>query len=213
MTSKLAVFDFDSTLMDGETIEIIADELGLKQKVAAVTQKAMEGELDFFDSLIYRVSLLKGIKETKVNEICQSLPYMPGAKETITKLKQQGFNVVCFSGGFKNATGYAKNLLGFDADFSNILHAKDGILTGQVGGPMMFSTSKGEMLQKLQSILNIGYENTIVVGDGANDLSMFKYAGTKIAFCAKPILEKEADIVIKQKNLEKILEYIQKHNV
>ena len=85
--NKLAVFDFDSTLMDGETIEIIASELNLQDKVAEITKRAMEGELDFFDSLTYRVSLLKGLQESKVDNICRNLPYMTGAKETISKLK------------------------------------------------------------------------------------------------------------------------------
>lgn len=206
--NKLAVFDFDSTLMDGETIEIIASEIGLQEQVAQITKRAMEGELDFFDSLTYRVSLLKGISEKRVNEICHSLPYMPGAKETITALKNKGYIVVCFSGGFKNATEYAKDILGYDADFSNILHTKDGILTGQVGGEMMFSDSKGQMLQKLQSILKVTPENTITVGDGANDLSMFKYAKTRVAFCAKQCLKEASTICLEGKDLRSLLEKI-----
>ena len=206
--NKLAVFDFDSTLMDGETIEIIAAQLGLQEQVAPITKRAMEGELDFFDSLTYRVSLLKGLQETKVDEICHNLTYMTGAKETISELKKCGFKVVCFSGGFKNATGYAKNVLGYDADFSNILHAKDGILTGQVGGEMMFSDSKGAMLQRLQALLGVSYENTIAVGDGANDLSMFKFAKTRVAFCAKECLKKEATVSIERKDLRLLLNVI-----
>lgn len=206
--NKLAVFDFDSTLMDGETIEIIASEIGLQEQVAQITKRAMEGELDFFDSLTYRVSLLKGISEKRVNEICHSLPYMPGAKETITALKNKGYIVVCFSGGFKNATEYAKDILGYDADFSNILHTKDGILTGQVGGEMMFSDSKGQMLQKLQTILKVTPENTITVGDGANDLSMFKHAKTRVAFCAKQCLKEASTICLEEKDLRSLLEKI-----
>lgn len=206
--NKLAVFDFDSTLMDGETIEIIASEIGLQEQVAQITKRAMEGELDFFDSLTYRVSLLKGISEKRVNEICHSLPYMPGAKETITALKNKGYTVVCFSGGFKNATEYAKNILGYDADFSNILHTKDGTLTGQVGGEMMFSDSKGQMLQKLQTILKVTPENTITVGDGANDLSMFKHAKTRVAFCAKQCLKEASTICLEEKDLRSLLEKI-----
>lgn len=208
MANKLAVFDFDSTLMDGETIEIIAAELGLKEEVAQITKRAMDGELDFFDSLTYRVSLLKGLKESKVNEICRNLPYMPGAKETIAELKKRGYTIVCFSGGFKNATGYAKNILGYDADFSNILHSKEGLLTGQVGGPMMFSDSKGQMLQELQSVLNVDYENTVAIGDGANDLSMFKYAKTRVAFCAKQCLKEASTICLEEKDLRDLLKKI-----
>jgi len=205
---KLAVFDFDSTLMDGETIDFLAEPLGLKDKVAAITEMAMRGELDFFESLIMRVKLLEGLEEEKVNEICHNLPYMNGAKEVINELKKRGIKVVVFSGGFRNATSYAKNILGFDADFSNILHSKNGRLTGLVGGEMMFSHSKGDMLNRLQSILNIGKEETMVVGDGANDLSMFKYADTKVAFCAKEVLKKEANIIINEKDLRKILDFI-----
>ena len=205
---KLAVFDFDSTLMDGETIDFLAEPLGLKDKVAGITEMAMRGELDFFESLIMRVKLLEGLKEKKVDEICHNLPIMPGADETIKTLKEEGYKVVCFSGGFRNATSYYAKKLGIDADFSNILHSKDGILSGLVGGEMMFSYSKGSMLQRIQNILGIESENTMVVGDGANDLSMFKYAGIKVAFCAKDILKKEANIIIEEKDLTKILEFI-----
>ena len=208
MKKKLAVFDFDSTLMDGETIEIIAGEIGLQKEVSEITRQAMEGELDFFDSLTYRVSLLKGIEEKRVDEICHNLPYMQGAKETISELKKHGYSVVCFSGGFKNATEHAKNILGYDVDFSNILHVKNGLLTGHAGGEMMFSDSKGRMLKKLQTLLDITPENTIAVGDGANDLSMFKFAGTRVAFCAKPVVKENATICIDQKDLRLILDKI-----
>ena len=206
--NKLAVFDFDSTLMDGETIEIIANEVGLQDKVAEITKQAMEGHIDFFDSLSYRVALLKGIKESRVNDICRNLPYMNGAKDTIQTLKQKGYTVVCFSGGFKNATEYAKDVLCYDVDFSNILHVNDGILTGKVGGEMMFSTSKGDMLVKLQKLLKVDYNNTIAVGDGANDLSMFKYAKTKVAFCAKECLTQAATHIVYNKDLTEILKFI-----
>ena len=205
---KLAVFDFDSTLMDGETIDFLAEPLGLKEKVAYITEMAMRGELDFFESLIMRVKLLEGLKEAKVNEICHNLPLMPGAKEIVKELKNRGIKVICFSGGFRNATSYVKDLIGLDADFSNVLHAKDGVLTGLVGGDMMFSHSKGDMLNRIQNILGVTPEETMVVGDGANDLSMFKYASTKVAFCAKEVLKKEANIVIEEKDLTKILNFI-----
>jgi len=205
---KLAVFDFDSTLMDGETIDEFAKELGLKEKVASITEMAMAGELDFFESLIMRVKLLEGLDEKKVIEIAHNLPYMPGAKETITEMKKMGYKVVCFSGGFRVATSYAKDILGFDADFSNVLHSKNGKLTGLVGGDMMFNYSKGDMLVRLQNILGIDKENCFVCGDGANDLSMFKYANTRVAFCAKEVLKKEANIVIEKKDLTEILNHI-----
>jgi len=201
---KLAVFDFDSTLMDGETIDFLAKELGFEEKVAKITERAMAGELDFFDSLVERVSLLKGLQESKVNKICQNLPLINGAKEAVSILKDAGFRVVCFSGGFRNATKPICANLGIDADFSNYLHAKDGILTGLVGGEMMFGTSKGEMIQRVQKLLNVSKENTLAVGDGANDASMFKYAGVSVAFCAKDVLKKQASDIVDTKDLREV---------
>jgi phosphoserine phosphatase len=206
---KLAVFDFDSTLMDGETIDFFARELGIGEEVSRITEEAMSGRLDFFESLQQRVGLLKGLDYTIVEKISHNLPYMNGAKETIAELKKMGLKVVCFSGGFRSATGYAKNILGYDADFSNILHQKDGKLTGLVGGDMMFSHSKGDMLVRLQSLLGITEAETLVCGDGANDLSMFAHARTRVAFCAKEILKKEANIVIETKDLTQILHKLQ----
>ncbi len=205
---KLCVFDFDSTLMAGETIDFLAQEAGVGDEVKKITQKAMEGELDFFESLIQRVKLLKGLEVKKVNKICQNLPYMPGAKETIQELKKRGIKVIVFSGGFRNATSYAKEKLGFDADFSNILHAKDGRLSGLVGGEMMFNFSKGDMLRRLQELMGISPYETMAVGDGANDASMFKYANKKVAFCAKEVLKNQANIIIDTPNLLEILKFI-----
>lgn len=202
---KLAVFDFDSTLMDGETLEFLARELGIDDKIKQITDKAMRGELDFFESLRKRVALLEGLSLNTVNNICENLPIMNGAAETIQELHKRNYKVICFSGGFKNATIPFAQKLGLDGEFSNILHSKDGVLTGLVGGEMMFGNSKGEMLKRLQTIFSITSENTLVVGDGANDLSMFRHAGIRVAFCAKPILKEQANIIIEEKDLTKII--------
>jgi len=201
---KLAVFDYDSTLMDGETLEILAREFNIENQIREITTKAMNGELDFFESLTYRVSLLKGLSIEKVDEICRSLPLMNGAKQAVDRLHELGYKVVCFSGGFKNATAHTKEVLGLDGEFANIFHTKDGYLTGKVGGCMMFNDSKGNMIQELQSILGISAEDTLVVGDGANDLSMFKWAKYKVSFCGKEILKKAANIIIEEKDLSLI---------
>jgi phosphoserine phosphatase len=203
------VFDFDSTLMDGETIDLLASEFGIEEEVSFITTKAMSGEIDFFESITSRVKLLKGLSIKKVNEVCHNLPYMNGAIDTISELKKMGYKVICFSGGFQNATRYAKDILGYDADFSNILHSKDGLLTGRVGGEMLFDFSKGDMLIKMQDLLKVSVDDTVVVGDGANDISMFAHANTRVAFCAKDILKKEANIVIETKDLTKILEELE----
>lgn len=205
---KLAIFDFDSTLMDGETLDIIAKETDYYEEIKEITAKGMRGELDFFESLTSRVALLEGMKLKKVNEICGSLPIMNGAKETIKELKKKNYKCVCFSGGFKNATSIFVEKLELDGEFSNIFHTKNDILTGKVGGEMMFADSKGNMLLTLQRLLGISYENTLAIGDGANDLSMFKYAKNRVAFCSKEILKKEANIIINEKDLRLIIEKI-----
>ena len=205
---KLAVFDFDSTLMDGETLEFLASEMGCQKEISEITSRAMLGEADFFESLRERVYRLKGLSEKKVNEICENLPVMTGAKETVQELKKLNYKVVCFSGGFRNATVPFAQKFGLDGEFSNVLHTKNEVLTGFLGGEMMFDNSKGIMLQKLQKLLNVELDCTMAIGDGANDLSMFKYAGIKVSFCGKPVLEEAADIKIKNKDLREILEYI-----
>ncbi|PAF42872.1 phosphoserine phosphatase SerB [Helicobacter sp. 11S02596-1] len=206
--TKLAVFDFDSTLMDGETIEILAHHHGVGQQVATITAQAMAGELDFYESLKARTKMLQGMSETKARQICENLPLNPGAHEVVCGLKTKGYLVVCFSGGFKLATIYFKKVLGLDAEFSNTLHCKNGYLTGEVGGEMMFGSSKGEMLATLQDLLKILPADTLVVGDGANDVSMFAYADKKIAFCAKEVLKKQANIIIDKKDLTEVLAYV-----
>ncbi len=205
---KLAVFDFDSTLMDGETIEFLARECGIEPQVKEITARAMQGELDFFESLTTRVKLLKGMPVEKVNEICKNLPLVNGAKEVVAGLKSREYKVICLSGGFKNATVPLCEELGIDTEFSNILHEKDGILTGLVGGEMMFNTSKGEIVKRVQKLLGVSIENTLAVGDGANDLSMFKYASKRVAFCAKPILKAAANIIIDEKDLQLLLDEV-----
>lgn len=208
MNRKLAVFDFDSTLMDGETIDFLAAPLGLEKAVAEITERAMAGELDFFKSLVARVALIEGLEEEKVNNICSNLPMMPGAFEVVKGLKERGYTVICFSGGFRNATAPAAKALGLDADFSNFLHSEGGILTGQVGGEMMHSNAKGEMITRMQSLLGVNRTDTLVVGDGANDLSMFAHADTCVAFCAKPVLREAATHCVDTKDLREILKIV-----
>jgi phosphoserine phosphatase len=205
---KLAVFDFDSTLMDGETIDFLAKPLGLEERVAQITHRAMAGELDFFEALTTRVALLKGLPKSKVEEICSSLPLMNGASEVVIGLKERGYKIICFSGGFRTATSPASKRLGIDADFSNILHEEGGVLTGKVGGDMMFGFSKGDMIVRLQNLLGINRENTLVVGDGANDLSMFEHADTRVAFCAKSVLKEKATHCVDIKDLKEILKIV-----
>ncbi|GAA8510248.1 phosphoserine phosphatase SerB [Helicobacter pylori] len=161
----------------------------------------MNGETDFHKSLILRVSKLKNMPLKLAKEVCESLPLFEGAFELISALKEKNYKVVCFSGGFDLATNHYRDLLNLDAAFSNTLIVENNALNGLVTGHMMFSHSKGEMLLALQRLLNISKDRTLVVGDGANDLSMFKHAHIKIAFNAKEILKQHATHCINEPNL------------
>lgn len=205
---KLCVFDFDSTLMDGETVTIISKALGNENEVAKITKEAMAGKLDFYESLVKRVRLLKGLSLNEATKIVENLPFIDGAYEIIAYLKSKQIKVAVFSGGFHLATDIAQKKLGFDINFANELHHKDGVLTGNVGGEMMFGDSKGKMLSRLKGFLGLDSGEVACVGDGANDVSMFKEAGICVAFCANEILKKSATHIINEKNLCKIKEII-----
>ncbi len=197
---KLAVFDFDGTLMDGESIGFLAQAVGRQEEVDYITAEAMEGRMDFFESLKRRVKLLEGMKVDLAREILASLPLMPHAKEFIARLKGRGVICVCFSGGFSWGVDAAAEKLLLDAGFANVLQHKNGLLTGEVGGEMMFNDSKGRMMQSLQKILKITPQETLCAGDGANDISMFKHAGIRIAFYPKEALKPYATHIINSKD-------------
>ena len=205
---KLCVFDFDSTLMDGETITILSSAMGKDKEVGDITSRAMAGELDFYESLVKRVKLIEGLELSKALEITSNLPFITGAKDIISYLKSKNIKTVVFSGGFHIATDAAQQKLGFDLNFANELHHKNGILTGNVGGEMMFGDSKGKMLARLKRFLGLSSDEVVCVGDGANDLSMFKEAGTGIAFCANKILKEAATHIIDIKDLNEIKKII-----
>lgn len=205
---KLCVFDFDSTLMDGETITILSSAIGKDKEVGDITSRAMAGELDFYESLVKRVKLIEGLELSKALEITSNLPFITGAKDIISYLKSKNIKTVVFSGGFHIATDAAQQKLGFDLNFANELHHKNGILTGNVGGEMMFGDSKGKMLARLKSFLGLSSDEVVCVGDGANDISMFKESSTGIAFCANKILKEVATHIIDIKDLNEIKKII-----
>ena len=205
---KLCVFDFDSTLMDGETITFLAAQMGAGEEVRAITKRAMAGELDFFESLRERVAKLKGMRLDAAREVCEELPFISGAKELIAELNARGVRTMVFSGGFHLATDAAQKKLGFGLSFANELHSKEGVLTGLVGGEMMFSDSKGKMLARVREFLGLSKEEICAVGDGANDVSMFKEAGRGVAFCANEVLKRHATACVEKRDLTLILPHI-----
>ncbi len=209
-TIKLCAFDFDSTLMDGETLDLLAESYGVGNKVKDITEEAMHGKMDFFESLTKRVSFLKGMPCAQVQEVCSHLPLVKGVTELVSELRSKHIKVIVLSGGFHEAIDHAHKKLKFDFVAANFLHSQDGVLTGLVGGEMMFGDSKGSMLARIKNLLDLKTSEVACVGDGANDLAMFKESGFKIAFCAKPILNVQADLVINTKDLSLLMSKIAK---
>ncbi len=206
---KLILFDLDSTLIQEETIDEIATLAGVEDEVKKITKDAMNGKLNFGQALEKRVSLVKGLSMDNVNELISKFKLTEGAEETIKELKKRGYIVGVVSGGFTVATDRIKDILGLDYAYSNELIENNGILTGNVRGPIMDENAKGKILEEIAKKEGIDLKDTVVVGDGANDISMFKKAGLKIAFCAKDILKKNADIIIEKRDLREILKYVE----
>ena len=200
----LIVFDMDGTLIDGETIDELAKAANVGDLVVALTKRAMRGEMDFEEALRERVKLLKGLKVAEVNKVALDIPLMKGAKELIRELKKE-HKIAMVSGGFTIVARRVAQELEIDCLIANELIIKDGVLTGEVVGPLVRQNSKKEALEAIAKREGIRPEDCIVIGDGANDISMFKAAGFSIAFNASPVLYDIADIIIMKKDLTLIL--------
>ena len=209
---KLAVLDFDSTLINEETLDVVYGNYVNwdEDEMYQYNNKHFTTDTDFFESITERAKCLEGMEYYTFLKVCQEeLTLTKGAKELIAGLKNKGYKIVIFSGGFQEATSRFVKELGLDSEFSNQLEVDyEGILTGRVGGSMTYTASKGEMIQKLQNLLDISKEDTIVIGDGLNDLSMFEHAQCSVAFCAKPAVKERANIIIEERDLSLVLEYI-----
>ncbi|WP_209622629.1 phosphoserine phosphatase SerB [Methanolobus bombayensis] len=206
---KLIVFDMDSTLIDAETIDELANAAGVGEEVASITEKAMKGELDFSEALLERVKLLKGLSLENAHDALDKMPLMPGAKELIDYLKSRGYKTAMISGGFTMAAERIGKILGIDYVVANNLLKDNCCLTGEVNGPLTEQGSKECVLEEITGRYGIKPDECIVVGDGANDICIFKRAKYAIAFNSKPILREYADIVITEKNLEAVIPVIQ----
>ena len=204
-TRRLVCFDMDSTLIETEVIDELAKAAGVGDKVIAITESAMRGEIDFTESFAQRLALLKGLDESVLKEMAASLPLTEGVERLITSLKRYGFKTAILSGGFNYFGEHLKEKLGFDYVYANEIEIQDGKVTGRVVGKVVDGLRKAELLQEIADKEGIELQQVIAVGDGANDLPMLNKAGLGIAFRAKPIVKKEADHAITTLGLDGIL--------
>ncbi len=202
---RLVCFDMDSTLIQTEVIDELAYRAGVGEKVSAITESAMRGEIDFNESFIQRVALLKGLDESVMKDIAENLPITEGAERLFKTLKQYGYKTAILSGGFNYFGNYLKNKLGVDYVFANELEIIDGKLTGKHLNEIVDGNRKAELLKLLAFKEDIHLEQVIAVGDGSNDLPMLQLAGLGIAFHAKPKVKESAKNAISNIGLDALL--------
>jgi len=202
---RLVAFDMDSTLIEAEVIDELAKEAGVGDEVSRITELAMQGKLDFNESFKQRMALLKGLDESVLEKIAHNLPITEGAERLIRTLKQYGYKTAILSGGFNYFGKYLQKKFGIDYVYANELEIKDGKVTGNVIGRVVNGERKAELLKEIAEKENIRIEQTIAVGDGANDLPMLSLAGLGIAFRAKSIVEQSAKQSISTLGLDGVL--------
>ncbi|KQS97936.1 MULTISPECIES: phosphoserine phosphatase SerB [unclassified Rhizobium] len=206
---KLLIADMDSTMIGQECIDELAAEVGLKDKVAAITARAMNGEIAFEPALIERVALLKGLPLSVVGDvIAKRITLTPGGLELIATMKAKGYYTALVSGGFTVFTGPIAATLGFHENRANILIEKDGVLSGTVAEPILGKQAKVDALVDITTRLGISTSEAMAVGDGANDLGMLHLAGAGVALHAKPVVSSQVKIRIDHADLTALL-YIQ----
>lgn len=204
-TKRLIVFDVDSTLVQGEVIEMLAARAGAEGQVAAITEAAMRGELDFAQSLRQRVATLAGLPATVIDEVAEQLELMPGARTTLRTLRRLGFRCGVVSGGFRGIIDPLAEELSLDFVAANELEIVDGTLTGRVVGTIVDRAGKAEALREFARQAGVPMEQTVAVGDGANDIDMLAAAGLGVAFNAKPALREVADASLSHPYLDTVL--------
>jgi phosphoserine phosphatase len=204
-TRRLVAFDMDSTLIEAEVIDELAKAAGVGEQVAEITERAMRGEIDFTESFKARVALLKGLDESVLEGIADSLRITEGAEKLVSTLKQLGYKTAILSGGFSYFGHYLQKKLGIDYVYANELVIRDGHVTGEVQGIVVDGQRKAELLREIAQREGLNLEQVIAVGDGANDLPMLSIAGLGIAFRAKPIVRENAKQSISTLGLDGIL--------
>lgn len=189
---KLLIADMDSTIVQGETLDDLAEFAGIKDRIAAITQRAMQGELDFAAALRERVAMLKGLDESCLEKTMAAIELTPGAAALIATMRANGAVTALISGGFSYFTDRVRVRVGFDSSLGNRLDIRDGKLTGEVTPPIVDKETKLNMLIDTAGQLGLGMSDTMAVGDGANDVPMLEAAGTGIAFHAHPVARRAA---------------------
>jgi phosphoserine phosphatase len=204
---RLAVFDMDSTLIKEEVIDEIARKLGVEEEVSAITERAMNGELDFTESLRQRCALLRGVPSTVFEELRSVITYSPGAQDLVKALKKLGYKTAVLSGGFAPLASWLAGHLGLDYCFANHLTlSKDGkTFTGELSGEIVNAEKKQELVRKIAASEKIPLDQVLVVGDGANDLPMMKVAGLGVAFNAKARVQQLAPVKLNSNTMLDIL--------
>ncbi|GAA6134745.1 phosphoserine phosphatase SerB [Oceaniserpentilla sp. 4NH20-0058] len=202
---RLVAFDMDSTLIEAEVIDELAIEAGVGDEVIAITESAMRGEIDFNESFKRRVALLKGLDESVLAQIAARLPVTEGAERLVSTLKKLGYKTAILSGGFQYFGQFLQNKLGIDYVHANELEIADGKVTGNVTGTIVNGERKALLLEEIAKSEGISLEQTIAVGDGANDLPMLSKAGLGIAFRAKPLVRQNAEQAISTLGLDGVL--------
>ncbi len=202
---RLFAFDMDSTLIEGEVIDELAKLAGVAGEVVKVTEAAMRGEIEFQESFRRRVALLRGLKETRVRELLETIPLVEGAEQLIGTLKMLGYKTAILSGGFNFFAKHLQTRLGIDYVFANDLDIVDGEVSGDVRTPIVDGARKAELLREIARLENISLDQVVAVGDGANDLPMLGIAGMGIAFRAKPLVRQTASHAVSFLGLDSLL--------
>ncbi len=205
---RVVIFDCDSTIIQGEVIDELAKVAGVSERVQDMTERAMQGELDFNQALKERVSLLKGVTTEQLELLSGAINLTAGAEELISTLHFMGYKIGVISGGFTFFTDYLKKKLNLDYVFANELEIEDGMVTGRVKGEIIDANRKGEIIKRIANSENISIDQVVAVGDGANDRFMLQNSGLAIAFNPKEILKEYSDGMINSDNISGLLHFL-----
>lgn len=206
---RLLIADMDSTMIRQECIDELAAELGLKDRISDITERAMRGEIDFEPALRERVGLLAGLPVSSIDIVLSNrISLMPGGRTLVQTMKANGAYCALVSGGFTHFTSAVADMIGFDENQANTLLEDDGKLSGKVGEPILGREAKRERLEALVAQLSLSFDETLAVGDGANDLAMIERSGTGVAYRAKPAVAEAADFRVDYGDLTALL-YLQ----